>query len=41
VVIKDVVTPALLALVWARAESPALRELLGHSRRAFAPAPPG
>jgi DNA-binding transcriptional LysR family regulator len=41
VVIKDVVTPALLALVWARAESPALRELLLHSRRAFAPQPPG
>jgi DNA-binding transcriptional LysR family regulator len=41
VVIKDVVTPALLALVWARAESPALRELLVHSRQAFAPQPPG
>ena len=41
VVIKDVVTPALLALVWARAESPALRELLVQSRQAFAPQPPG
>jgi DNA-binding transcriptional LysR family regulator len=41
VVIKDIVTPALLALVWARAEGPALRELLVHSRRAFARQPPG
>jgi DNA-binding transcriptional LysR family regulator len=41
VVIEDVVTPALLTLVWARAESPALRELLVHSRQAFAPQPPG
>jgi DNA-binding transcriptional LysR family regulator len=41
VVIKDVATPALLALVWARAESPALRELLVHSRQAFAPQSPG
>ena len=37
VAIKDVVTPALLALVWTRPESPALRELLVHSRQAFAP----
>ena len=41
VVIKDIVTTALLALVWARAESPALRELLVQSRQAFAPQPPG
>lgn len=36
--IDDVDTPALLALVWKRAHNPALRELLGHARRAFAPA---
>ena len=41
VVIKDIVTPALLALVWARAESPVLHELLVQSRQAFAPQPPG
>jgi DNA-binding transcriptional LysR family regulator len=46
VAIKDSITPALLALVWARAESPALRELLVQGRRAFAreafaPQPPG
>jgi DNA-binding transcriptional LysR family regulator len=41
VLIKDSLTPALLALVWTRAESPAVRELLVHSRQAFAPAPPG
>src|SRR3984957_4967646 len=41
VVIKDSLTPALLALVWTRAGSPAVRELLAHSRQAFAPAPPG
>ncbi|MFJ9124009.1 LysR family transcriptional regulator [Streptomyces sp. NPDC102340] len=34
--IDDVDTPALLALVWKRAHNPALRELLGHARRAFA-----
>ncbi|MFZ3565810.1 LysR family transcriptional regulator [Streptomyces sp. BH097] len=34
----DVDTPALLALVWKRAHNPALRELLEHARRAFAPA---
>ncbi|MFZ3598353.1 LysR family transcriptional regulator [Streptomyces sp. BH104] len=33
----DVDTPALLALVWKRAHNPALRELLEHARRAFAP----
>ena len=37
VAIKDSLTPALLALVWAHSESPALRELLVHSRQAFAP----
>jgi DNA-binding transcriptional LysR family regulator len=36
VAIKDSVTPALLALVWAGAESPALRELLVQARQAFA-----
>ncbi|MFD7293442.1 LysR family transcriptional regulator [Streptomyces sp. NPDC059897] len=36
--IDDVDTPALLALVWKRAHNPALRELLGQARRAFAPA---
>ena len=35
VAIKDVVTPSLLALVWTRGQSPALAELLAHSRRAF------
>ncbi|MFI0794769.1 LysR family transcriptional regulator [Micromonospora rubida] len=34
--IDDVETPALLALVWKAAHSPALRELLVHSRQAFA-----
>jgi DNA-binding transcriptional LysR family regulator len=38
--IADVETPALLALVWKSTRSPAVRELLAHSRRAFAePAP--
>jgi DNA-binding transcriptional LysR family regulator len=41
VVIDDIATPALLALVWTRAESPALRELLAQSRQAFAPKLPG
>jgi DNA-binding transcriptional LysR family regulator len=41
VVIEDIVTPALLALVWASGESPALRELLVHSRQAFARQPAG
>ena len=41
VVIKDIVTPALLALVWARAESPALHELLVQSRQAFGLQPLG
>ncbi|HWU08833.1 MAG TPA: LysR substrate-binding domain-containing protein [Streptomyces sp.] len=39
-VIDDVETPALLALVWRSTDNPALRELLVHSRQAFA-APPG
>ncbi|WP_435284749.1 LysR family transcriptional regulator [Streptomyces koelreuteriae] len=34
--IDDVTAPALLALVWKSAHSPAVRELLGHCRRAFA-----
>ena len=31
----DIETPAVLALVWTRTSSPALRELLVHSRQAF------
>ncbi|MGW0719253.1 LysR family transcriptional regulator [Streptomyces sp. NPDC002778] len=34
--IDDVEVPALLALVWRSAHNPAVRELLVHSRRAFA-----
>jgi DNA-binding transcriptional LysR family regulator len=34
--IDDVETPALLALVWKPTRNPAVRELLVHSRRAFA-----
>ena len=41
VVIEDIVTAALLALVWAHGESPALRELLVGSRQAFARQSPG
>ena len=37
--IEDIAIPSLLALVWAPGESPALRELLAHSRRAFAAQP--
>ncbi|GHI41062.1 LysR family transcriptional regulator [Streptomyces violascens] len=33
--IEDIATPALLALVWKSTHSPAVRELLVHSRRAF------
>ena len=39
--IEDIAIPSLLALVWAPGESPALRELLVHSRQAFACQPPG
>ncbi|MGW0788302.1 LysR family transcriptional regulator [Streptomyces sp. NPDC002911] len=39
--IDDVETPALLALVWRGTNSPALRELLVHSRRAFGASPGG
>jgi hypothetical protein len=35
VVIDDIQTPAVLALIWAATDSPALRELLHHSRQAF------
>ena len=38
--ILDTGIPSLLALVWAPGESPALRELLVHSRQAFARQPP-
>jgi DNA-binding transcriptional LysR family regulator len=41
VAIEDIVIPSLLALIWAPRESPALRELLVHSREAFARRPPG
>ena len=34
--IDDIETPAVLALIWTTTKSPALRELLLHSRRAFA-----
>jgi DNA-binding transcriptional LysR family regulator len=34
-VIDDIQTPAVLALIWAETDSPALRELLHHSRQAF------
>ncbi|OPC82005.1 LysR family transcriptional regulator [Embleya scabrispora] len=37
--IADVKTPALLALVWKHTHNPAVRELLTHTRRAFAPTP--
>ena len=37
--IGDIGIPSLLALVWAPGESPALREFLVHSRRAFAARP--
>ncbi|GGP96750.1 LysR family transcriptional regulator [Streptomyces roseolilacinus] len=39
--LDDVETPALLALVWGNAHNPAVRELLAHSRRAFAGSLPG
>ncbi|MEV5433404.1 LysR family transcriptional regulator [Streptomyces sp. NPDC052701] len=34
--IDDIETPALLALVWKSTHNPSVRELLAHSRRAFA-----
>ncbi|MFE1286884.1 LysR family transcriptional regulator [Streptomyces sp. NPDC058751] len=37
--IDDVETPALLALVWRSTHNPSVRELLVHSRRAFADLP--
>ncbi|MEV7128930.1 LysR substrate-binding domain-containing protein [Streptomyces sp. NPDC093260] len=36
-ILADVETPALLALIWRSAYLPAVRELLVHCRRAFAP----
>jgi DNA-binding transcriptional LysR family regulator len=36
-VIDDITTPAVLALIWSATKSPALRELLRHSRAAFGP----
>ena len=35
--LDDIKTPALLALIWRTTNSPALRELLKHARRAFNP----
>jgi len=37
--IDDVTEPVVLALVWRSTPSPALRELIVHSRQAFAPSP--
>jgi DNA-binding transcriptional LysR family regulator len=39
VAIKDIETPAVLALVWRTAMSPALHELVKHSRAAFTATP--
>ncbi|MFE0642693.1 LysR family transcriptional regulator [Streptomyces sp. NPDC058877] len=39
--IDDVETPALLALIWKSTHNPAVRELLVHSRQAFAKPAPG
>ncbi|EKX64920.1 LysR family transcriptional regulator [Streptomyces ipomoeae] len=39
--IDDVETPALLALIWKSTHSPAVRELLVHSRQAFTKPDPG
>ena len=39
-VLDDITTPALLALIWRTTTNPALRELLKHSRQAFTPQPP-
>jgi len=39
--IQDIGIPSLLALVWSPGGSPALRELLVHSRQAFARQPIG
>ena len=39
-VLDDIKTPALLALIWRTTTSPALRELLKLSREAFNPQPP-
>lgn len=38
--LDDIKTPALLALIWRTTSSPALRELLKHTRRAFNPQGP-
>ncbi|HEX2822226.1 MAG TPA: LysR family transcriptional regulator [Streptosporangiaceae bacterium] len=38
-VIDDIRTPAVLALIWTATESPALREFLHHSRQAFSNPP--
>jgi len=38
-VVDDIPAPALLAVIWAATQSPALRELLVHTRKAFAAQP--
>src|ERR1019366_4416247 len=40
-VIDDIQTPAVLALIWTAKKSPALRGLLPHSRQAFTSPQPG
>jgi len=40
IAIEDIETPAVLALIWTRRQSPALRELLAHSHNAFRSARP-
>jgi DNA-binding transcriptional LysR family regulator len=40
-IIDDIDTPAVLALIWRPAKSPALRELLHHSRQALTSSQPG
>ena len=40
-VIDDIQTPAVLALIWTATKSPALRRLLHHSRQAFTSPQPG
>ncbi len=40
-VIDDVETPAILALIWRKTKSPALRQFLVHARPAFTRSQPG
>jgi DNA-binding transcriptional LysR family regulator len=39
-IIDDIQTPAILALIWTETDNPALRELLHHTRQAFTSPPP-